>query len=238
MLSRLFLFYLCFGHLKAFQVSQPHRQTASTNGTVTFTCSYTSPTKNFSDVQVHLMRRVHNDSLPCAKLRNDIQKSVSCLMSEKEGSVTFNIFNFTHNDTDLYVCRVHRKLPLPFVSRDGDGTLLVFPEIKTEDTKPSICLDDSLLWILVGVAAFSIIYSISVTFACLKLKVSLDEEMDLSEAHSNGQVHLQAGDSPSRQKRRRGDPDANSEYMDMRKVQARMQEPSRDRNFNSQHFHI
>nr|XP_015214824.1 PREDICTED: cytotoxic T-lymphocyte protein 4-like isoform X3 [Lepisosteus oculatus] len=221
MLSRLFLFYLCFGHLKAFQVSQPHRQTASTNGTVTFTCSYTSPTKNFSDVQVHLMRRVHNDSLPCAKLRNDIQKSVSCLMSEKEGSVTFNIFNFTHNDTDLYVCRVHRKLPLPFVSRDGDGTLLVFPEIKTEDTKPSICLDDSLLWILVGVAAFSIIYSISVTFACLKLK-----------------VHLQAGDSPSRQKRRRGDPDANSEYMDMRKVQARMQEPSRDRNFNSQHFHI
>ncbi|XP_066544359.1 T-cell-specific surface glycoprotein CD28 [Amia ocellicauda] len=243
MLPRLFPLYLCLALVNALQVIQSLRQPVNSDGTTNFTCKYV--TGQGDNVSVELWRKTHNDRLPCERSFNDTQVGLQCVISEEKQLFIFTIFNFVPNDTDLYFCRIYRKIPLPIVQKDGNGTILFFPE--TAEKPTPACQGSSILqWILLGSTVLFVFYSMIVTCAYLKLKVqeqtqilllpcepsrpqvSQNIEIGRSHPHTSAQIPPRPN---HKKKRRRGD-ESNGDYMDMRQVPK-----SRDKNFNSQQIH-
>ncbi|XP_041120674.1 cytotoxic T-lymphocyte protein 4-like [Polyodon spathula] len=210
MLPKLIVICTFIGYLNAFQVTQPNLVAANSSGFVIMTCDY-KYSKEIIELKTYLLRARHNDTISCETSVNDSKKGIHCLMERYNNSVALTITLFNVSDADLYVCRVEVRSPPPFVYGEGTGTILYVAETSQIPRSEYTDFNWPVVWIIAGVSGLLLLYSIIITLTCLHAK-----------------------------KRNTGEPESNSEYMDMRKVMSENtnRKKERDRNHNSEQFHF
>ncbi|KAK1165579.1 cytotoxic T-lymphocyte protein 4-like [Acipenser oxyrinchus oxyrinchus] len=210
MLPKLFVICTFIGYLNAFQVTQPHLAAANSSGFAILTCDY-KYNKEIVELKIYLLRARHNDTISCETSVNESKKGSLCLMERSDNSVTLTISRLNVSDADLYVCRVEIRSPPPFVYAEGTGTIVYVAETSQIPRPEYINFNWPVVWITAGVNGLLLLYCIIITLTYLHLK-----------------------------KRNTGEPEINSEYMDMRKVMSENtnRKKERDRNHNSEQFHF
>ncbi|XP_041116366.1 cytotoxic T-lymphocyte protein 4-like [Polyodon spathula] len=210
MLPKLFVICTFIGYLNAFQVTQPHLVAANSSGFAMLSCDY-KYSKEIIELRTYLLRARHNDTISCEPSVNENKKGSLCLMESYNNSVTLTIMLLSVSDADLYVCRVEVRSPPPFVYGEGTGTIIYIAETSQIPLSQCTGFNWPVVWVTAGVGGLLLLYSIIITLTCLFLK-----------------------------KRDTGEPDSNSEYMDMRKVMSENanRKRKRDRNHNSEQFHF
>ncbi|KAG7467358.1 hypothetical protein MATL_G00152530 [Megalops atlanticus] len=182
-----------------------------------------------------------------AKLRANSNKAVVCRLysnmtsfncswrKDRSNRILFTLFDLKPDDQELYKCEVSRMIPPPVETQEGNGTQLFsgpepsFAPFASMTPSPSECPDSSLLnWILIGLSAFLFLTCLTITCAYVRLRIQQGNEMDDSLTY----VPMQPP-QPQNGSRRRGDPESNTTYMDMRKMASNGRASGRDMNYNS-----
>ncbi|KAK6315496.1 uncharacterized protein si:ch211-67e16.3 [Coregonus clupeaformis] len=211
---------LCPCHV--FQVTQPVTQTVNPDGTVSITCNHTDPKEDFV-IDARLNRLKNSDvSMVCQVNNTQVADCTSM-------KVTWNQYKFTlHNlkaedISDLFQCEFSISSPIPMKpirtvrgktftkllpGLAGDAAVPVCPSPAPESPEAELIVQ--LKWIVIGLSTFLCLYSFTITFFYIRLRVMRSEELYDSLTY----VPMQ----PNQPQPTRGRGNINSTYMDMRKV--------------------
>ncbi|XP_066497429.1 uncharacterized protein si:ch211-67e16.3 [Hoplias malabaricus] len=165
-------------------------------------------------------------------------KRTGCKWSVEGNHIKFTLENVTSEQNHRYKCEVYRRNPLPVLVEQGE-IITLFPDLggcscptsPTSSDKPNnecpsaLNLSGILTWALIGLLLLLCLYSLSVTAAYIRLRVTRSEEIFDTLTYVPMQVK-------PKKKVKRHDGDKNAEYMDMRKVPPQTR-PIRDMNHNS-----
>ncbi|XP_062312798.1 uncharacterized protein LOC134017311 [Osmerus eperlanus] len=193
----------------AFQVFQPASQTLNPDGTFSIICEHTKTGHSKMDARLNKITPPENPSatseIVCQK-ENPLLNCTWLLLESNQHK--FTVHNVDPNDIGwLYQCEFSNITKIPIITKKGSPTKLL--EVATSPclrntTKVSECSTPATLhcpdlnlisWLLIGLSALLLLHSLVITSVYVKLK------------------HNQT-------KRRGGNPESNSTYMDMRKMPA------------------
>ncbi|KAJ8350730.1 hypothetical protein SKAU_G00258600 [Synaphobranchus kaupii] len=215
-----------------FSVEQPKTQAINADGTVTIACEHYGSDSSWR--MQGALKRKHDDSTVCLVsdeqdlIQNDKKQCRSRNSSWNKLEFTFHVE--AGNET-VYECEFIKMIPPPVLLVRGKGTTLVSAPVQVCPSVPAVpqCPEPSLLnWVLMGLAGFLLLCCIAVTCAYIRLRVKQGKDMDAMTY-----VSMQPP-QPHVEYMRRGDPESNTTYMDMRKMQLQGRTSRRDMNYNSQ----
>ncbi|KAJ8394494.1 hypothetical protein AAFF_G00045040 [Aldrovandia affinis] len=212
-------------------VVQPESRLVNADGSVTIACELRNWTGVFSEMQVALKWK-HNNTATCevlVKTEGISNYNPDCVLRRNPPNhFLFTLFHLymKRGDAELYMCDFTMMIPPPVQTFQGNGTKLLFPEAEPAPvtSAPTVmqCPEPGLLnWmnlILMGLAVFLLLSCLMVTCAYIRLRGKRSKDDD-----SLTYVPMQ----------RRGDPESNTTYMDMRKMQLGGRTSGRDMNYNS-----
>ncbi|KAI1899105.1 hypothetical protein AGOR_G00058060 [Albula goreensis] len=224
-----------------FTVDQPKVMEINADGSVTIACTYSGVVES-TQINGELKRK-HANTVACQASANKASyqfnhnQTACAWRREPWNKFLFTLFNVKPNDQEEYVCKFSRLVPLPVWESEGKGTRLIKVPIATAPAVPTAptpkvslqCVDLGLLnWALIGLSSFLLLCCSLVTCAYIRLKVRQSKDLEDSLTY----VPMQPPQSQTGNTRR-GDPESNTTYMDMRKKQFAARASGRDMNYNS-----
>ncbi|KAG5833976.1 hypothetical protein ANANG_G00281660 [Anguilla anguilla] len=210
---------------KEFRVVQNKTQLINPDGSVTISCELHDSVETWV-MQGSLKWNGSTVCLPSHEHSNECAWRNSSLPHYQ-----FTLFKPQLDSEVAYVCEFRRMIPPPVQIKQGAGTKLVSAPSQpcaTAATVPQCPEPGPLNWVLMGLAGFLLLCFLAVTCAYIRLKVQQEKEMDGSLTY----VPMQPPQSHTGNMRN-GDPESNTTYMDMRKMQLPGRISRRDMNYNS-----
>ncbi|NXG42843.1 CTLA4 protein, partial [Psilopogon haemacephalus] len=141
------------------EVTQPAMVLANRQGVASLVCNY-KHAGNATEIRVTLLKQM-GDSLTeiCASTYTmefklfGVEEVIQCHVSPGRNNVTLTLTGLQANDTGLYICKMEKMYPPPYIMNKGNGTHLYVID-------PEPCPDTAMyLWVLGATASGFFFYS-------------------------------------------------------------------------------
>ncbi|XP_067405922.1 cytotoxic T-lymphocyte protein 4 [Emydura macquarii macquarii] len=151
------------GIAKAMEVTQPAVVLANREGVASLVCEY-KHIGNAEEIRVTLLKQMGKQYTEiCASTYTteyemfSMEEVIKCHVSPSQNNVTLTLMGLQATDAGLYICKMERLYPPPYIMNTGKGTQLFVID-------PEPCPDTDLyLWLLGAAASGLFIYSIVIT---------------------------------------------------------------------------
>ncbi|NWI97720.1 CTLA4 protein, partial [Pitta sordida] len=148
---------------KVLEVTQPAMVVANRQGVASLMCKY-KHIGNAQEIRVTLLKQTGDQPTEiCASTYTmefkmfSVEKVIPCHVSPGRNNVTLTLSDLQADDTGLYVCKMERMYPPPYLMNKGNGTHLYVID-------PEPCPDTAIyIWGLGATALGFFLYSIIIS---------------------------------------------------------------------------